>query len=200
MMIAAEAATFNDSTGGSIGMRHALVRFCDDTRAEAGPSPPSSSAMRPDQSTASGSRPSRGTAAISFRLIVLRMSCITASIETLRATGRRSALPMLPRIAFHENGLRRFAGDDHAGDAAGFRDAHQRAEVAGILDVDDDEREQPRLLENRIGGGRMTMRDGDDTAGRAHGADRCEHAIAGRDDIDAGALQRLRKRILPRFA
>ena len=38
-------------------------------------------------------------------VFVFRMSCMTASVETLRATGRRSTLPMLPRTAFHANGF-----------------------------------------------------------------------------------------------
>jgi hypothetical protein len=35
------------------------------------------------------------------------------------------------------------------------------------------------------------MRDGDDAAGRPHGADRFEHVIAGRDDVHARMLERL---------
>jgi len=85
--------------------------------------------------------------------------------------------------------IRGVAGDDHAGDAARFGDAQQRADVAGILHVDDDEREQPRLLEDRLRRRRMPMRDPDDAARRADGTDRVECLVACGDDVDAVVFQ-----------
>ena len=153
---AAAEATFSDSTGAAIGTetraapRHDLV-------AETGASLPITSAILPAQSIASGSSPPRGTAG-TVRTPPAPRQARAEAVSIPVMTGSRSALPMLPRTAFHENGCRR-AAHECAGDAAGFRDPEDRADIAWLLNIDDDKHEGEVAAHRSLGSlaGRATI-------------------------------------------
>src|ERR1700754_2642305 len=102
--MAAATATFNDSTGGVIGMVTRASQAATTAADNPGPSPPNSSATGPCHGTESGSAPPRATAAI-VRTPALARHATAASTGIDATVGTRSALPMLPRSALHENGL-----------------------------------------------------------------------------------------------
>ena len=80
---------------------------------------------------------------------------------------------------------------DDAARAAGFRDAHDRADIARILHVggDDDERRPGRV--DAFDVGRRPLGEGDDRARRAHRADRLHHRRGRGGDVDAASGDRV---------
>ena len=143
-----------------------------------GPSPPISIAVGARRSTSNSERPPRGTVAM-MRQPCVRASAMAAAASAATPIGRRSALPIDPRSAFQPNGSAQAPAAITLVAPAGLGDADDRAEVAGILHVaGDDARAAPARRSSRAVLGSGPAGDGDDGAGRSHGADRCHHRAA----------------------
>ena len=139
---AAVTAAFSDSTGALHRDRDALVGRVDEPSRRARVlRRRSDSASGPVRSASNSASPSRGTVA-TIRQPCRRASSIASCGSRSTAIGRRSALPIEPRSAFQPNGSATAPAATTPGGASRLGDAHDRAEVAGILHVagDDDER------------------------------------------------------------
>ena len=109
-------------------------------------------------------------------------------------TGRRSALPMLPRSAFQENGLAEPAVTTHAG-----RRRRLRRRESALRRCRDPGSRRPRESAPCPTGTRSSSRgrgapgDCGDARGLTRGADGTERALVGRGHVHAARCQRLRE-------
>ena len=115
-------------------------------------------------------------------------------------TGSRNALPMLPRSAFHENGLADAPRHEHAGHAAASAARTSAPTLPGSCTSTRDEHERSRHradIARRVAG--APRRDGHDAGRRADRTHRGEDRRQAPARLDAGSLEHLRERALPLF-
>ena len=142
------------------------------------PSPPIRIAIGPTgrRRTAAGRRAARSPRSGSR---VARASAIAVGGRLAARSAAAARCPSIRAAPSSRTGSRACAGRDDAGRAAGFGDAHDRADVARILDVDGDDDQRgvrARTSARPVGAGRSasaTMR-----ARRSHRAQRVHHRRA----------------------